>query len=113
MPIQHINRTITQIAIDQSTPTTTDLIAAPGAGLKIYVVTLSISLGGTPGTIKFQEGTGPTDLTGEIDFPAQGGLVAVGNGIDPVIQTNTANAKFSIVSTGSAANGWLRYFVAA
>ncbi len=101
-----------QVAIDQTAAGSTDVVAAPGAGLKIYVVGAVLSMSAA-GTVKFQEGTGPTDLSGEIDFPALGGMVTIGNGIDPILQTNTANAKLTILTTTGAANGWLRYFVAA
>lgn len=115
MPDLSYNRTITQVAVAQgSTPGTTDLVAAPGAGLKIYVVTIVLS-DTAAGTFKFTEGTGPTDLTGAMPFAANGGMVPIGDGINPVLNTNTANAKLSIVSAGagSGANGWIRYFIAA
>lgn len=113
MPIT-TGRTTTQIAIAQgATPGTTDLVAAPGAGLKIYV-TLICFTDTAAGTIKFTEGTGPTDLTGAMSFAANGGMVPIGDGESVVLQTNTANSKLSIVSAGagSGANGWLRYYIA-
>ena len=112
MPISFQNRTITQVAIDQGGAGSTDLVAAPGAGLKIYVVTIVVSLAAA-GTVRFTEGTGPTNLTGDVDLAVAGGYVTIGDGINPVLQTNTAGDKLSIVSTGGAANGWIRYFVAA
>lgn len=112
MPVSYQNRTITQVAIDQGGAGTVDLVAAPGAGLKVYVVTIVVSLSAA-GTVRFQEGTGPTNLTGDVDLAIAGGYVTIGNGVEPVLQTNTANAKLSLVSTGGAANGWIRYFVAA
>lgn len=113
MPDLSNSRTITQIAIAQGGAGTTDLIAAPGTGLKIYVTGFVLVLTAL-GTAKFTEGTGPTDLTGAMEFVDSGGMVVIGPGQDtPVLQTNTANSKLSIVSTGGGATGWLRYFVAA
>lgn len=112
MPIQFLNRSITQVAIDQSGAGSTDLVAAPGVGLKVYVVSIVVSLSAA-GTVRFTEGTGPTNLTGDLDLAIAGGFVSIGNGVDPILQTNTANAKLSITSTGGAANGWIRYFIAA
>lgn len=110
MPIHNLNRTMVQIAVAQGAAGTTDLVAAPGAGLKIYVVKLVLVMSAA-GTLKFTEGTGPTDLTGPMAIAANGGIVDVGDGIEAVLQTNTANSKLSLVTTVGAANGWLRYFI--
>lgn len=112
MPDYSNNRTILQVAIDQGAAGSTDLVAAPGAGLKVYVVTVVVSLSAA-GTVRFTEGTGPTNLTGDLDLAVAGGWVSIGDGINPVLQTNTANSKLTITSTGGAANGWIRYFIAA
>lgn len=111
MPDTSSNRTIVQIAIDQGAAGTTDLVAAPGAGLKIYVTGIALSLSAA-GTVRFTEGTGPTNLSGDMDLAAAGGFVSIGDGTNVILNTNTANAKLSIVSTVGAANGWLRYFIA-
>lgn len=114
MPIQSLNRTILQVAVDQSAPGSTDIVVAPGTGMKIYVVTIVLSNGGTAaGTLKFTEGTGPTDLTGAMGVAVNGGFVIIGNGIDPVLATNTANAKLSVVTAtaGFWVDGYIRYFL--
>jgi hypothetical protein len=111
MPQHVLNRTITQVAIDQSGAGTTDLVAAPGAGLRIYVVVLVVTLSAA-GTIRFTEGTGPTNLTGDMPLATGGGFVVLGDGYNPILQTNTANSKLSIVSATGFADGYLRYFVA-
>lgn len=103
------NRTCTQIAITQGGAGTLDLVAA-AAGVKIYVVTLVVAMSAA-GTLKFTEGTGPTDLTGAIDVATAGGFVVLGAGDTVVLQTNTANSKLSLVSTVGAAKGWMRYYL--
>lgn len=105
------DRTITQVAISRTAGTAQDLVAAPGARLKIYVVNIVVVLSAA-GTITFREGTGPTDLTGAITVGDTGGFV-VGNGESVVLQTNTANAKLSIFPATGNATGWIRYYVAA
>lgn len=111
MPITNQNRTIVQVALDQGGAGSTDLVAAPGAGLRIFVVTIVVSMAAA-GTIRFTEGTGPTNLTGDLDIALAGGFVSIGDGVNPVLQTNTANSKLTVTSTTGAANGWIRYFVA-
>lgn len=110
MPISSNNRTMIQVAIDQGVAGSTDLVAAPGAGMKIYVVSIVVSISAA-GTVRFTEGTGPTNLTGDLDLALAGGFVSIGNGIEPILQTNVANSKLTITSTGGAANGWIRYFL--
>jgi hypothetical protein len=105
-------RTITQVPVTQGAAGTTDLVAAPGAGLKIYVVSVVLTLDAA-GSIKFTEGTGPTDLSGVIPVAINSGFVVLGDAECPVLQTNTANAKLSMVTATGKAFGWLRYFVAA
>lgn len=113
MPELSTGRTITQIEIDQSAAGAVDLVAAPGAGLKIYVVGIVLSNShSASGTFKFTEGTGPTDLTGDLQVIAGGGFV-VGNGADVILQTNTSNSKLSLSTTTAFMDGWLRYFIAA
>lgn len=109
-----MGRTVTQVAINAAAGTPQDLVAAPGAALKIYVVSIVFTVDTTATLVKFTEGTGPTDLTGAMEFADQGGLVVLSGASDyPVLQTNTANAKLSISATVGAAKGWIRYFVAA
>lgn len=113
MPAPYLGRTITQVAINAAAGTPQDLVAIPGAGLKIYVVNFALVVDTAATVVKFTEGTGPTDITGAMVFAANGGLVGMGDGINPVLQTNTANSKLSISSTVGASRGWIRYFVSA
>lgn len=109
MPDRSYNRTITQIAITGAAGSI-DLVAAQ-AGQRIYVTTWVVSLD-TAGSFKFTEGTGPTDLTGVIEVGADviGGVS--GDGLNPILQTNTVNSKLSIVTVTGAPRGYLRYFLA-
>lgn len=110
MPQYTYNRTITQVAIDQAGAGSTDVVAAPGTGLRIFVVGYVVGITAN-GTIVWNEGTGPTALSGAIPVAANSGLV-VGNGAAVILQTNTANSKLTLTSTGGAVDGYLRYFVA-
>lgn len=112
MPDYALNRTITQAAIEQAAIGQTDIQAAT-AGLLIYVVSFSISLSAA-GTITFNEGTGPTALTGVMPVAANGNVSFFGNGLTPILQTKTVNAKLGLVTTGvgATAHGWIRYFLA-
>lgn len=109
MPVWHSNRTIVQQAISAAAGSL-DLVAAT-AGQKIYVVGFVICLD-TAGTIKFTEGTGPTDLTGAFELLADSPFGVHGDGMNPVLSTNTAGAKLSIVTATGAPRGYIRYFVA-
>lgn len=111
MPETWHHRTITQVPIDQGAPGSTDLVTAPGAGLKVYVVGVVLSMSAA-GTVRFTEGTGPTNLTGDLDLAIAGGFVTFGDGQNVILQTNTANSKLTLTSTGGSANGWIRYYVA-
>lgn len=111
MPISFQNRTIQNVVITQAAAGSTDLVAAPGAELRIYVVRMVFTMS-LAGTVKFTEGTGPTDITGVMDIAQAGGMVVVGDGIEPVLFTPTANSKLSIVTTAGQAEGWLHYYVA-
>lgn len=107
-----LNRTITQVPVNQSAAGSTDIVAAPGAGLRIYVVTIVLSNSHSAnGTIKFTEGTGPTNLTGEMQLTVAGGFV-VGNGSGVVLSTETANSKLSVVTVTGFVDGYIRYYVA-
>ena len=110
MPLATLNRTINQVIITQGGAGSLDLVAAPGAGLRVYVVAIVVTLS-AGGTLKFTEGTGPTDLTGTMNIAANGGLVISGDAASPILHTNTANAKLSLVSATGVAQGYIRYFI--
>lgn len=112
MPDHAYNRTITQVAIEQAAIGQTDIQAAV-TGMLIYVVSFSVAISAA-GTITFNEGAGPTALTGVMPAPVNGTISFFGNGVDPILQTKTAGAKFGIVTTGvgATAHGWIRYFLA-
>lgn len=112
MPIASANRSITQAVINATAGTPQDLVAIPGAGMKIYVVTIVLSMSAA-GTIKFTEGTGPTDLSGAISLGTAVPLALIGSDEQIVLQTNTANSKLSIAPVTGNATGWIRYFTAA
>lgn len=106
------NRTVTQVPIALSGAATTQLVAAPGARLKIYVTTI-VLVATAAGTYRFEEVTGGVDLSGDISLAANGGLVVAGSSDDdPCLNTNAANTGLQVVH-GAAAAGWIRYFVAA
>lgn len=109
MPVSFLNRSITQAAVAQGAAGSTDLVAAPGADRRIYVVTIVLSLDAA-GTLKFQENA-VTDLSGAFPIAANGGFVILGNGYDPVLQTNTVNLKLNIVTVTGKAFGYIRYFI--
>lgn len=111
MPETNYARTIVQAAIAQGAAGSTDLVAAPGVGLKIYVVNIVVALDAA-GSIKFQENAA-TDLSGAMPVAINSGFVELGSGLEPVIQTNTANLKLNIVTVTGKAFGWFRYFIAA
>jgi hypothetical protein len=108
MPVTNINRTITQASFDQGAAGSTDLVTAPGTGKKIYVVAVVVGLS-AGGTVKFQENAS-TDLTGALPVGASTPYVLIGDGINPILQTNTANQKLNLVSATGAAKGYIRYF---
>jgi hypothetical protein len=113
MPVSNQNRTFVQVAINQSAAGSTDLVAAPGAGVKIYVVAIVLSNShSAAGTFRFAEGTGPTSLTGDMQMAASGGgAVIIGDGKEPVLQTNTANSKLTLITATGFCDGWIRYFI--
>lgn len=84
-----------------------DLLAAQGAGKKIYILSYSLVSAGA-GTIKFQSNAA-TDLTGAMDIAANGGLVDTES--RGVLVSGT-NEKINIVLTGAAtAKGRYAYIV--
>lgn len=114
MPSRHTSRTIKQVAIEQAAIGQTDLVAAPGVGLRVYIVGVYLQVSAA-GTVTFNEGAGPTALSGVIALPANGSFnLFSGENDVPVLETQTANAKFGLVTTGvgATAHGWLRYFIA-
>ena len=81
---------------ETSAQTNHELVAAPGAGLSIYITDIMVSNGATAGTIKFVEDTGgtPVQKTGTMNFAALGGT-------SPNFQTPirvTANKNFGFTS---------------
>lgn len=111
MPIASASRTVTQVVINAAAGTPQDLVAIPGVGFKIYVVTIVLTLSAA-GSVQFTEGTGPTALTGVIGLGATTPLVLFGDDDTVVLNTNTANSKLSIAAITGNATGWLRYFTA-
>lgn len=112
MPVHMFGRTITQVSVDQDAAGDSDLVSAPGAALKIYVVTIVLlNSHSAVGTLQFKENT--TAISGEIQLPVGGGIVITGaDDTTPVLQTNTANLKLAITTTTAFVDGWIRYFVA-
>lgn len=112
MPIHALNRTLTQAVVEQAAIGQTDFAAAPGTGLNIYVVRIVLTLAAA-GTVTFNQGTGPTAITGVIPVAANGGFVILGDGVEPVLFTTTANSKMGLVTTGvgATAHGWISYFI--
>ena len=110
MTLVGAGRTITQVVLNQGAAGATDLVAAPGVGLKIYVVAIVLTMDAA-GTLKFTEGTSPTDITGVMNFAANGGMVVVGDGANVILQTQTPNSKLSITTVTGKAQGYIRYFV--
>lgn len=110
MPVSSYARQLTQVSVAQGAAGATDLVVAPGAGARIYVVKIVLALDAA-GTIKFTEGTGPTDLTGAIPVSANGGFVVIGTNGEPVLQTNTQNSKLSITTVTGKAQGWIAYYL--
>lgn len=107
-----LGRSVTHAPITLTGAATTSIVAAPGARLKIYVVTL-VLVAGASGTYRFEEITTGDDLSGDIALAANGGLVVVaGDASEPVMHTNDANNGIQVVHSAGAA-GWLRYYVAA
>jgi hypothetical protein len=104
------NRTTTQLVVAQGAAGSLDLVAAPGTDFRVYVVTICL-VSDVAGTVKFTEGTGPTDLTGAMVTGVGSQLLLGGNNDFAVLQTITANAKLSLVSVTSKLSGFIRYYV--
>lgn len=109
MPVPFQSRTVTNVPVIQAAAGNFDIAAAPGASLRVYVLSIVLVANGAC-TLKFQEG-GTTDLTGNMTLGANGGMVVIGNGVDPVLSTAVANLKLNLVTATSFVNGWIRYFV--
>jgi hypothetical protein len=90
-------------------PGTTTIVAAQGVGLKIkvvsYVFTMSLA-----GTVKFLDDT--ADMSGAMNFAAQGGAVVLGQPSDHIMET-TANNNLKITTTTGTATGHMSYIVEA
>src|SRR5262245_22596324 len=110
MPVTNDGRTVTQVVVTQAGAGATDLVAAPGAGFRIHVVGIFIVLDAA-GSIKFTEGTGPTDLTGVITVATNGSLNMFSDSNWPVLSTNTTGVKLSMTTATGKAFGWIRYYV--
>ena len=102
---------ILTVAIAQGGAGTTDLVAAPNAATRIYVVHLAISIS-AGGTIKFQSGTGPTDITGAFALTTTGPLVMCGDADGSPLFASGKGEKLTLVSVTGAATGFLTYFTA-
>ena len=109
MPVPFQGRSLTNVAVAQVAPASLDLASAPGAGLRIHVVSIVLIANGA-GTLKFQENA-VTDLTGPISLAANGGMVVIADGVNPILSTLTPNLKLNLVTATSFVNGWIRYFI--
>jgi hypothetical protein len=114
MPVASANRSLTQVSIEQAGIGQTDIVLAAGlVGAKVYVCTIVLTFSAAGG-LQFNEGVGPTALTGVLPVAINGGfVVGEGGGSEPVLQTLTAGSKFGLVTTGAGctAHGWIRYFI--
>jgi hypothetical protein len=111
MPSLFAGNSVVQLSIAQAGPAALDLVAAPtGRQERIFVVRMNIGMA-VAGTIKFTEGTGPTDITGALPLPTNGGFVLAGTSDEPVLWTPTVNSKLSLVSVTGAAQGWIHYYI--
>lgn len=111
MPDSSNNRTLIQIPVTQGAAGAIDVVAAPGVGLKIYVTNIVLSIA-TTGTLQFFEGTGPTALSGVMPFAAASIWDQTGSASEPVLSTNTPNAKLTFTSATGVLTGYIRYFIA-
>lgn len=108
----HQGKTLKTIAISQAAGSA-DLVAAPGVGVKVYVTGIVLTAGAAS-TVKFTSGTGPTDLTGPLDFAALGGIVIGFDRDAAVLETDLDNQKLAITVAGTGpVHGFLRYYLAA
>lgn len=96
------------VPINTNTAGASQLIAAPGANLKIKVASYVV-VAANAVTVKFQSGT--TDLTGAMPFVANSGVVAPGQTSSHWFET-AANQALNI-NLGSAiqVSGHLGYFI--
>lgn len=101
--------TVQFATIAQAVAGTTQLVAAPGAGLKVKLLSYEFTLSAA-GTAKFVSGA--SDLTGAFDIAANGGISAQGTPEAHLLE-GAANTALSIVTTGGAARGKISYFVEA
>ena len=103
-PTTNFGKTVLSFVLNQGAAGTTQIAAAsPSNKHKVVgaVVTLSAD-----GTIKFTDGVG--DLTGPMDVAAKSGFVIPDN-ILVALETSIVNTTLSIVTTGGAARGIIRY----
>lgn len=103
-PATSFGKTVNSYVLAQGAAGTT-LIAAASATNKHKITGIVLTLSAA-GTIKFTDGAG--DLTGAMDVAANSGFV-VSPSIMPIIETSIVNTTLSIVTTGGAAKGIIRY----
>jgi len=94
--------TLTRVAVNQGSAGTT-VLAAASVSNKHKIVGGSLTMA-TAGTLKFTDGAG--DLTGPMDIGATGGFVFPTSNI-AYIETTVTNSALSIVTTTSAAHGFI------
>lgn len=104
-----MNRTTGQYSIVQAAAGTF-LVAPAQPGLRVYVTAIVIALGAN-GTFKFQEDT--TDLTGPLPAGQNSPFIAISGTDDmAILHTTTPGRALNLVTSGGAANGWLRGYYA-
>jgi hypothetical protein len=107
----HQGLSVLHLSVAQGAAGSTDLVAAPtGKNERVFLKSIVLMVSAA-GTLKFTEGTSPTDISGAMDIEIRSGFVVMGSTDDPVLWTPTAKAKLSIVTTGGAAKGWVQYFI--
>jgi len=97
-------KTVLSFVLAQTVAATT-VIAAASVGNKHKILGAVITLS-ADGTIQFIDGAG--NLTGAMDVAAKSGFVIPAN-IIAMIETSVVNSALSIVTTGGAAKGIVRY----
>lgn len=101
-PATAFGKTITYVPVAQGAAGTTELAAASGSNKhKIIGGMLTMSLAGT---LKFTDGV--ADLTGPMNFAANGGMVVPESPV-PFCQTGAVNRALNLVTTLGAASGIL------
>ena len=99
----------TSAVIAASAGATTDIVAAPGTGLQIWVYGFQGTAGTAAGTVRFIDST-PANLTGAMDVVVGGGF-AVQPGTDwekPLFKCAT-NTKLQMTTVTCTFNGVVQY----